>query len=91
MEDIKERAEENLIKRLSQFPMFIQTITEELSPSLLASYARDLADDFNEFYRDVPVLSAEKERETRIAEVEASRIVLKNVLELLGIEPLQEM
>jgi len=51
-----------------------------------------VANAFNDFYRDHPVLKAESElRMHRLAIVDATRIVLRNGLELLGIEPLERM
>jgi len=58
-----------------------------LKPNLLAIYARELADSFNQFYRFVPVLTAEPAefRAARLALVDCSRIVLANALDTLGI------
>ena len=53
----------------------------------LAEYLYSLAKCFNDFYRDVPVLKADNEvRLARVALLEATRIVLENGLNLLGIE-----
>jgi arginyl-tRNA synthetase len=63
-----------------------------MSVSVLAAYARELAEAFNQFYRYMPVLSAELEmRRARLALVRCARIVLRNVLNCLGIEPLDSM
>ncbi|MFH2062680.1 MAG: arginine--tRNA ligase [bacterium] len=62
------------------------------NPSVLAQYAFDLAQRSNDFYRDVPVLSAEGEdRERRLAIVEAVRQSLERSLQLLGISAPREM
>jgi arginyl-tRNA synthetase len=76
-----------LIKKLSVFERVIDDASRELKPNLLAIYARELADSFNQFYRFVPVLSAEPAefRAARLALVECSRIVLANALDTLGI------
>ena len=76
-----------LIKKLSIFERVIDDASRELKPNLLAIYARELADSFNQFYRFVPVLSAEPAefRAARLALVECSRIVLANALDTLGI------
>jgi arginyl-tRNA synthetase len=63
-----------------------------LSVSMLTSYARELAEAFNQFYRFMPVLSAEPEMSrARLALVTSARIVLRNVLNCLGIEPVDSM
>ncbi len=81
-----EEQEIALIKKLASFENAIDNAARELKPNLLAIYARELADSFNQFYRYVPVLAAEPEfRAARLALVDCSRIVLANALDTLGI------
>jgi arginyl-tRNA synthetase len=81
-----EEQETALIKKLAGFENAIDKAACELKPNLIAIYARELADAFNQFYRYVPVISAEPEfRAVRLALVECSRIVLANTLDTLGI------
>ncbi len=81
-----EEQEVKLIKKLAGFENAIDTSSRELKPNLIAIYARELADAFNQFYRYVPVLTAEPEfRNSRLALVDCSRIVLANALDTLGI------
>lgn len=81
-----EEQETALIKKLAVFENAIDKAASELKPNLIAIYARELADAFNQFYRYVPVISAEPEfRAARLALVECSRIVLANALDTLGI------
>jgi arginyl-tRNA synthetase len=75
-----------LIKKIAVFESVIDNASRELKPNIVAIYARELADAFNQFYRFVPVISAEPEfRAARLALVECSRIVLANTLDTLGI------
>jgi arginyl-tRNA synthetase len=81
-----------LIKLCALFSAVIEDVTTSLGVSALASYARELAEAFNQFYRFKPVLSAEPEmRRARLALVTCARIVLRNVLNCLGIEPVDSM
>ncbi|VVB91226.1 Arginine--tRNA ligase [uncultured archaeon] len=81
-----EEQELALIKKLASFGSSIDNASRELKPNLIAIYARELADAFNQFYRYVPVLSGEPEfRAARLALVDCSRIVLANALDTLGI------
>lgn len=81
-----EDQETALIKKLANFENAIDTAARELKPNIIAIYARELADAFNQFYRYVPVISAEPEfRPARLALVECSRIVLASALDTLGI------
>ena len=87
-----EEEEVALIKKLAIFENVIDSAAHELKPNIVAIYARELADAFNQFYRYVPVISAEPDfRAARLALVECSRIVLANALDTLGIEAPESM
>jgi arginyl-tRNA synthetase len=89
---LREKEEVALVKKMAMLPYVVGIASSELKPHLLANYARELAETFNQFYRFVPVLSAEPDlREARLALVDASRITLANALDLLGIEAPEEM
>ncbi len=89
---LKEKEEAALIKKMAMLPYVVDVASRDLKPHLLAGYARELAETFNQFYRYVPVLNAEPElREARLALVEASRVTLANALDLLGIAAPEEM
>lgn len=84
--------ERKLVMILSKLPYFIQRVIKELRPNVFAEYLLSVASAFNDFYRLHPVLRAESElRMHRLAIVDATRIVLRDGLELLGIEPLERM
>ena len=82
-----EDTEVALIKKMALFDKVIDQSARELKPHIFAIYARELADAFNQFYRFVPVISAEEEdlRTNRLALVDCARIVLANTLDTLGI------
>ena len=83
-------AEIELIKKLSQFKEIVLKAYETLNPSLIAHYSYQLAQNFNEFYHSCPVVDS-KEEEFRIKLVKSFMQILKNSLNLLGIETLDEM
>src|ERR1035437_3547262 len=82
-----EDSEINLIKKMAMFDHIIDLGAIELKPHVLAIYARELADAFNQFYHFIPVISAkdEKVKGARLALVDCARIVLANSLDTLGI------
>jgi arginyl-tRNA synthetase len=82
-----EETEVSLIKKMASFDSVLETSARELKPNAIAIYARELAESFNQFYRFVPVLSAEDDniRASRIALVDCARIVLANTLDTLGL------
>lgn len=84
--------ERKLIKLCAAFPAVIEDVALNLRVNVLAAYARELAEAFNQFYRYLPVLSAEPPvRRSRVALVRCVRIVLRNALNCLGIEPVEIM
>jgi arginyl-tRNA synthetase len=79
-------AEVNLIEKISQLPEVVQKAAVEFKPSLVATYSFELAQSFNDFYTQCPVLSAEgSARLSRIVLVQAAKVALENGLSLLGI------
>jgi len=84
---LRDKSEINLIKLISRYPLVIKEATDNLKPNILANYSRELAEQFNQFYKDVSVVNAATEelRSARLALVDAFRIVVKDSLRLLGI------
>ena len=82
-----------LLKKLAEFPIIIEDACEGCRPNNITNYLFDVASHFNQFYRDCPVLPEKnsKLRIARLALVDATRIVLKNGLDLLGIAAPEEM
>lgn len=83
-----EDTEIELIRKMAGLDHAVETASQELKPNIIAIYARELADAFNQFYRFVPVLSSEDEQlcKSRLALVDCSRIVLSEILDILGLE-----
>jgi arginyl-tRNA synthetase len=82
-----------LIKQLAQFPLIIDDACNGYKPHIVANFLYETASNFNQFYRDCPVLSEENPllRSSRLALVYATKIVLHNALEVLGITAPEEM
>jgi arginyl-tRNA synthetase len=89
---LKEPHERALVKLISEFPEVVKKSAEDMRPHYVANFCYDLSTRFNEFYQFVPVLKAEKDlMRARLAIVEAAVQVLKNALNLIGIEALESM
>ncbi len=87
---LREESEKELIKKLSKLGYVISS--SELKPHLVAKYARELAESFNLFYKDCPVLNADAGlRKARLALVDCAKTVLSDVLDVLGVESPEEM
>ncbi len=79
-----------LAKKLAKFPEVVKRAAENYKPHFVANYAYELASLFSKFYESCPVVGAEKEKE-RLALVQAFILVMRNCLELMGIEELDFM
>jgi arginyl-tRNA synthetase len=87
-----DEVERKVVMLLSKLPYYVYRVVNELRANVLAEYLMNVAINFNDFYREHPVLKAESEvRMHRLAIVDATRIVLRNGLELLGIKALEKM
>jgi arginyl-tRNA synthetase len=89
---LKDEREIRILKLLAKYPEILERCAKELRPHYLAGYLHELADSFNEFYQNVPVLKAEKSlRDVRLKLVESVRNVLRGGLTLLAIPIVEHM
>lgn len=79
-----------LVKKISDFPTIVTKSAQEYNPTIVAHYAYELAQLFNGFYHACPVLNSDNEK-FRLQLVKAFKITLKNALNLLGIDTIEEM
>ena len=79
--------EKTLLVWLARFPETFTEASDAMKPELIAEYANELADIFNAFYKEVPVLKADLPQltEARLDLVWSTKTVLHNALGLLGI------
>jgi len=82
-----------LVKLVAQFPEVFVDAVENLDPSKIAVYALRLADEFNSWYDEDPVVREVDEglRNGKMVLVHCVRRALGNALRVLGIEPLEVM
>jgi arginyl-tRNA synthetase len=81
-----------LAKHLLNFGLTLEAAAEEYRPNFLCNYLFELAGHFARFYEACPVLKAEGEqRVTRLTLCDVTSRVLRQGLEVLGIEVLEQM
>lgn len=81
-----------LMKLIARYPEFVEKSARELRPNHIANYIYMVAETFNNFYQNVPVIGNDKElEESRLKLVESIKIVLGNGLTLMGIPLLDKM
>ncbi|MFH0826464.1 MAG: arginine--tRNA ligase [Candidatus Omnitrophota bacterium] len=89
---LKEKEEINLIKKLLQFPYILNICLMTTDPYMLTVYLQELSETFHKFYDLHRVLGQEKAlTEARLSLIEATRLVIAQGLELLGVSRPQSM
>ena len=80
-------AETELLRTVARFPAVVEAAAAELEPHRVATYTRTLAERFNAFYRECPVLDADgpELRRSRLTLVAAARHTVANALDVLGV------
>ena len=81
-----------LARQLLTFGLTLEAVIEEYRPNFLCNYLYDLAGRFTSFYEACPVLKAEPAlRTSRLILCDLTARVLKQGLEVLGIEVVEQM
>ena len=81
-----------LAKHLLNFGLTLEAVAEEYRPNFLCSYLYELAGKFTSFYENCPVLKAEEAiRNSRLMLCDLTASVLKQGLNILGIEVVEQM
>jgi arginyl-tRNA synthetase len=81
-----------LAKHLLNFGLTLEAVAEEYRPNFLCNYLYELAGKFTSFYENCPVLKADDAtRASRLALCDLTARVLKQGLETLGIETVEQM
>ena len=92
VELVKHPQEIKIIKFMAKYHDIIEKASRNLSPYIVAKYAYSLSSQFNQFYRDCPVIKAKEEkRNLRIAIVYSFRKIIGDLIEILGMTPLEKM
>ncbi|MBU5450946.1 arginine--tRNA ligase [Acetivibrio sp. MSJd-27] len=90
--NLKEQEELDLMEKLAYFPEEISQAALTLDPSKMTKYVMELASAFHTFYNACRVMCEDKALfESRIQLVQATRIVIRNCLNLLGITAPERM
>jgi arginyl-tRNA synthetase len=82
-----------LANHLLNFGLTLEAVAEEYRPNFLCNYLFELAGKFTSFYENCPVLKADDAatRDSRLALCDLTARVLKQGLETLGIETVEQM
>jgi len=91
-EDLNEK-EIALVRMMYEYPEIIQEASRALNPSLVANFLYELAKEFNQFYHDHSILSADSSAQVcqRLLLVETTGNIIESGMDLLGIEVPERM
>jgi arginyl-tRNA synthetase len=85
--------ERALLRAIARFPAVVETAAADLEPHVVATYTRELAEAFNGFYRECPVLDAESDavRDARLGLTLAAKHAVATALGALGVAAPESM
>jgi arginyl-tRNA synthetase len=81
-----------LMQRLNEYPEVVADAATELAPHTIANYLKDLASDLHSYYNEYKFLiDDEAVKLARLSLISATQQVLKNGLDLLGVNAPEKM
>ena len=83
----------DLIKYIGEFPSVVSDAAKTFSPYKITNYVQKLAQLFHTFYNECKVIDSANEElsSQRLALVKASKIVIRNALNLVGVSAPNKM
>jgi len=82
----------DLVRIIQQFPKVVEEAGRKYEPSIVTRFIVDVAQAFNKFYHDTPIIVKEKEiQKARISLVFAAKQTINNGLKLLGVAAPERM
>lgn len=89
---LSDDASKDVVRLLSKFPEVVLEAARKYEPSMITRYVTNLAQRFNRFYHDNPILVDDVElKKARLALVDATRQTLKTGLGLIGLAAPERM
>jgi arginyl-tRNA synthetase len=81
-----------LMQKLSEFPELVKNAALDLAPHTIANYLKECASQLHGYYNDTKFLvDDEATKLSRLALISATKHVLKNGLDLLGVSAPSKM
>lgn len=89
---LKKEAEIDLIRELNMLPELVLDVARSYEVHKITTYAKSVADKFHKFYEQCRVIGIEKDLQlARLNLLLATKVVLKNTLDILGIDSPERM
>ena len=89
---LQDESEVDLMKMIARYPDQLELAASRRAPHMIANYAHELAGAFHGFYNRCRVITDDKDLSmARLQLVSAAKVVLENVLRVLGVSAPEEM
>lgn len=89
VEDLTE-VEKSVVLKMSEYPEVLKQAVAELAPHQICTYLYELAQSFNRFYENSPVIGDERQ-DLRLCLVEGYTMILQAGLKILGVPTPERM
>ena len=80
-----------VLKQIENYPNIVKYAESKYEPSVISKYVVSLAQAFNKYYANSRILQEDEGLNARLALVEATAVILKQGLAILGVESPDEM
>ncbi len=80
-----------VLKQIENYPNIVKYAESKFEPSVISKYVISLAQAFNKYYANSRILQEDERLNARLALVEATAVILKQGLAILGVESPDEM
>ena len=80
-----------VLKQIENYPNIMKYAESKFEPSVISKYVISLAQAFNKYYANSRILQEDEGLNARLALVEATAVILKQGLAILGVESPDEM
>lgn len=81
-----------LMQKLAEFPEVVANAADDLAPHMIANYLKELASELHSYYNEYKFLIEDESLKlARLSLISATRQVLKNGMQLLGVDAREKM
>ncbi len=86
-----EKEERLILQKIEHFQSIVEDAASSMHPNVVATYLLEMSSLFNLFYQKYPIIKAEEKSQVRLALTCCVAVILKQGLNLLGIEVPERM
>lgn len=92
IEKLQDEKEHGLVLKMAKYPEVVKRAGDKRDASEIAKYLFELSQDFNDYYHSTKIIQEDKDLEAvRLSLIFNISVIIKNGLDLLGIDVMAEM